>query len=331
MSDVIASSVLANGLRTDFWDTYAAVRNRIADSRLSKIMDLGISATNRETIFGYFNAAPHFEQWIRGQSIPTDGFDSVKFTVPVYTWGRRVKWHNEDREDDQTQSLFDVAKQAGQSAALLPERFFFDMLTGSTNILPATLTAPDGAAIFSTTDGSGAARFGVTNGNLVTGTGVASLSAILTDFYSTVTRFKGMQDGKGQPLWGDDVTDGEYLIIHGSANTEVFEQAFLQKRQGIVAGTDAGTTPSNIVQDASRNVKLWSTQRITDNDWFVFPLNVTKRPFFFLDRKGLQEESALRGENNSDLVRNTGEEYIQWYSRSGAGVVAPFGVCKVNN
>lgn len=331
MSDVIASSVLANGLRTDFWDTYAAIRNRIADSRLAQIMDLGVPATNRETIFGYFNAAPHFEQWIRGQSIPSDGFDSVKFTVPVYTWGRRVKWHNEDREDDQTQSLLDVAKQAGQSAALLPERFFFDMLTGGTNILPATLTAPDGVSIFSTTDSTSAARFGATSGNLLTGTGVASLSAIQTDFYSAVAQFKKFQDGKGQPLFRDDVTDGEYLIIHGAANTEVFEAAFYQKRQGIVKGTDAGTTPSNLMMDASRNVKLWSTQRITDNDWFVFPLSAPKKPFFFLDRKGLQEESALRGENNSDLVRNTGEEYLQWYSRCGAGVIAPFSVIKVNN
>lgn len=331
MSDVIASSVLANGLRTDFWDTYAAIRNRQADSRLAMVMDLGVPATNRQHEFGYFEAAPHFEQWIRGQSIPVDGFDSTNFTVPVYTWGRRVKWHNEDREDDQTQSLFDIARMAGQSAALLPERFFFDLIKNSTTILPAVPLAPDGAAFFSGTDGGGASRFGVSGGNLLTGSGVASVSAIRTDYYNGIEQWKAFQDGKGQPLLSDEVIDSGVVIVHGSGNTEAFEEAFLQRRQGEVLGTDAGTTPTNLVQDASRNVTLWGTQRIADNDWFMFLKNPPKKTAFFLDRKGIMEESAVRGENNSDLVRDTGEEYIQWHSRSGAGIALPFGAMKVNN
>lgn len=331
MSDVIASGVLANGLRTDFWDTYAAIRNRQADSRLSAVMDLGVPATNREHEFGYFEAAPHFEQWVRGQSIPTDGFDSVDFTVPVYTWGRRVKWHNEDREDDQTQSLMDVARMAGQSAALLPERFFFDLITGGNGALPAIPNAPDGAVMFSTTDGGGGNRFGVSSGNLLTGSGVASVSAIRTDYYNAIEQWKQYQDGKGQPLLSDETIDSGVIIIHGAANTEAFEEAFLQRRQGEVLGTDAGTTPTNLVQDASRNVTLWGTQRLADNDWFMFLKNPPKKATFFLDRKGIMEESAVRGENNSDLVRDTGEEYLQWHSRSGAGIALPFAAMKVNN
>jgi len=330
MSTVISSGVLANGLRTDFWDTYAAIRNRQPDSRLSQVMDLGIGATNREHKFGYFEAAPHFEQWIRGTSIPTDGFDSVDFDVPVYTWGRRVKWHNEDREDDQTQSLFDVARMAGQSAALLPERFFFDLITGSTNTLPAVPLAPDGAAMFATTAG-GADRFGVSSGNLLTGSGVASVSAIRTDYYNGIEQWKQYQDGKGQPLLSDEVIDSGVIIIHGAANTEAFEEAFLQRRQGEVIGTDAGATPTNLVQDASRNVTLWGSQRIADNDWFMFLKNPPKQATFFLDRKGIMEESSMRGENNGDHTRDTGEEYVQWHSRSGAGIALPFAAIKCNN
>jgi len=330
MSDVIASSVLANGLRTEFWDTYAAIRNRQADSRIAQVMDLGVGATNREHEFGYFEAAPHFEQWIRGQSIPTDGFDSVQFTVPVYTWGRRVKWHNEDREDDQTQSLFDVARQAGESAALLPERFFFDLIADTNNTLPAVPLAPDGAAMFATTAG-GADRFGVSSGNLLTGTGVASVSAIRTDYYNAIEQWKQYQDGKGQPLLSDETIDSGVVCVHAASNTEAFEEAFMQRRQGEVLGTDAGTTPTNLVQDASRNVSLWGTQRLTGNDWFLFLKNPPKKPTFFMDRKGIMEESSLRGENNGDLTRDTGEEYLQWHSRSGAGIALPFGAIKIDN
>ena len=331
MSEVIASGVLANGLRTDFWDTYAQIRNRQADSRLSLVMDLGVQATNREHKFGYIEAAPHFEQWIRGQSIPEDAMDSTDFTVPVFTWGRRVKWHNEDREDDQTQSLFDIARAAGESAGLLPERFFFDLITNTTGTLPAIPLAPDGASMFSTTNGNGDDRFGVSGGNLLTGSGVASVSAIRTDYYNGIEQWKALQDGKGQPLLSPEIVDSGVVIVHGSGNTEAFEEAFLQKRQGEVQGTDAGTTPTNLVQDASRNVQLWGSSRISDNDWFMFLMGAPKKSTFFLDRKGIQEESSLRGENNGDLTRTTGVEYIQWHSRSGGGIALPFGAMKVNN
>ena len=331
MSDVIASSVLANGLRTDFWDTYAAIRNRQADSRLAQVMDLGIGATNREHEFGYFEAAPHFEQWIRGQSIPTDGFDSVQFTVPVYTWGRRVKWHNEDREDDQTQSLFDIARQCGESAALLPERFFFDLIAGTENTLPAVPLAPDGAAMFATTAG-GADRFGVSSGNLLTGSGVASVSAIRTDYYNCIEQWKQYTDGKGQPLLSDETVDSGIVLVHSAADTEAMEEAFMQRRQGEVYGSNtAAATPSNLVQDASRDVTLWGTQRLATGDWYAFLKNPPKKPTFFMDRKGIMEESSLRGENNGDMTRTTGEEYLQWHSRSGAGIALPFGAIKVNN
>lgn len=331
MSTVIASSVLANGLRTEFADTYSKIRNRQADSRLGLVMDLGIGATNRQHEFAYFNAAPHMTLWRRGESIPTDAMDSVTFTTPIYEWARRVPWSKWDRKDDQTQSLVDVARMAGESAALLPQRFFFDLLAGTTTTLPAVPNAPDGAAFFAPTDGGGAARFGITDGNLLTGTGVASVSAIKTDYYNAIEQWKQMQDGKGQPLFSDEVVDGGIILVHAAANTEAFEEAFLQKRQGEVLGTDAGTTPSNLVQDASRNVQLWGTSRLTGNDWYCFLRNAPKKATFMLNREGVQEFSSLEGDNNGDHTRDTGEEYVQWEERSGAGIGLPYGAIKINN
>lgn len=332
MSTVIASQVLANGLRTEFADTYSAIQNRQADSRLSLVMDLSIGATNREHEFAYFEAAPHMAQWTRGSSIPEDAFDSVSFTTPVYTWGRRIKWHKEDRKDDQTQSLMDIARMAGQSAALLPERFFFDLLTSGTDTLPAVPNAPDGVPFFNTTDGDGAARFGVTDGNLLTGSTIASVSAIRTDYYNAIEQFKQMQDGKGQPLLSDEVIDSGVVCIHSAADTEAMEEAFMQRRQGEVYGSNtAAATPSNLVQDASRNVTLWGSQRLATGDWYVFLRDPAKRATFMLDREGIQEYSSLEGDNNSDHTRNTGEEYVQWERRAGAGIALPYSAIKINN
>jgi len=332
MSQIIASNLLANGLRTEFADTYAVIRNRQADSRLGAVMDLGIGATNRQHEFAYLNAAPHMTYWERGMPIPTDAMDGVQFTVPVHEWARRVPWLKWDRKDDQTQTLFDMARMAGESAALLPQRFFFDLLAGTTNTLPAAQLAPDGASFFSTTDGGGGARFGVTNGNLLTGTGVATVATILADYYSALAQWKQMEDGKGQPMLSDEVIDGGVVIIAPAAMQEVLETAFLQKRQGIVLGTDAGTTPSNIVQDASRNVEIWTTSRLTAaGDWYLFLKNPPKKATFLLNREGVQEFTSLEGDNNGDHTRTTAEEYVQWETRQGAGIALPYGAMKVNN
>lgn len=324
----IASSLLANGLRTEFADTYSAARNRLADSRLPSVMALDIVATNREHEFGYFESAPHFTHWKRGDEIKSLGMESVSFTVPVYEWGRRVPWSKWDKDDDQTSSLMDSARQAGESAALLPERFFFDLIQNNTGLLPSIPTAPDGAAMFATT-AKGAARFGASSGNLLTGSGVTA-QAILTDFYDTIVQFMSFQDTQGQPLLGDSVAAQPFTIVHPVELTEAMQTAFLQKMQ--LGDNTAGGSKSNLVSDASMRVDLWPSSRLTDaNDWYIFLGDPPKESTFFLDRLSVQEETALSEDNNSDHVRSTKEESIQWFSRSGAGIALPYSAIKVAN
>jgi len=340
MATILSNNLLVNGLRTEFVDTYLAIKNRQADSRLGLVMDLTVQATNREHDFAYLNAAPHFEQWKLGETIPTDAMDSVKFNVPVFNWARRVPWSKWDRADDQTQSMFDMARMAGESAALVPERLFFGLLgNDATDLLPAIPNAPDGAAFFSTTDGASAARFGITNGNLLTGTGVTTVHDVQADYYSGLEQWMGMQDGKGQPLLSKELIDAGVVIIHAAADTQVMEQSFLQLRQGIGmdnTGARGGTVvaasaDTNLVHDSSRNVELWGTSRLATGDWYMFLRNAPKKPTFLLDRQSAQEFSALEGDNNSDSVRDRGEEYIQFESRSGGGIALPYGAIKINN
>lgn len=339
MVQVISAETLINGLRNDFADTYQSVRIQQQDGRLGQVMDLNVAATNRYHDFAYYEAAPHLEFWNRGDSIPTDAMKAESFRVPVYTWGRRVSWHREDRLDDQTQSLPDAVAQTGTSAALNAERMFFDLLENTTNFLPAVPLAPDGAAFFATTAYS-AARFGASSGNLLTGNGVASLSAIKTDYYSAMSQFGKFQDGKGQPLLSPEVIQAGAIIIFNVDYLEVFEEAFLNRRQGVyfdstgsttaTTGITAGFTPSNVILDASRNVQLWPTQRVTGNDWYVLLQNPPKKPTFLLDREGVIERTSIDG-SAMDHTNTTNEEYIQWQVRQGAGVALPFGAIKVNN
>lgn len=334
--DVLINNLLVNGLRTEFNDTYTAIRNRQSDSRLAQVMDLGIGATNRYHDFAYIEAGPHVELWKRGDAIPQDGMQSVSFRATVHNYARRVPWHADDREDDQTQSLLDSARMAGESFALNPERFFFELLVGTADLLPAIPTAPDGSAFFATThttgSGAGGARFGVTSGNLLTGSGITTISTIQADYYSGLEQFMLFQDGKGQPLLAPETVAAGVIIIHAAADLAIFEQAFKQVRQGVVYGSDtAASTPSNVIRDASRNVDLWASPRLATGDWYMFLKNPPKKPTFRLDRAGVREETSMRGDNNGDHTRTYGEEYIQWHSREGAGIALPYGALKINN
>ena len=336
MTEIITTPTLVNGLRSDFIDTYQGIRNRQKDSRLALVMG-EIAATNRKQDFAYFEKAGHVRLWRRGEAIPKEAHGSIGFSAYVHNWGMGVDWHKDDLQDDQTQSLMQSAKEAGESFGLLPERLFFDLLTGTATNLPAIPLAPDGAAFFATT-ASSVARFGATNGNLLTGAGVATTSAVLADYYKAIVQFGAFQDGKGQPLFSPETIGQGVLIIHANADTQIMEEAFLQKRQGVgytaagATGTSSlvyGTTPSNIVQDASRNVQLWASPRIATGDWYVFLLGAPKKPTFLLKRQEVQEHVSTM--DNSDNARKTGQEGIQWDSREGAGIALPYGAIKINN
>lgn len=328
MQTIIASAILANGLRGEFQGTYENIRNRQADGRTGMLVS-NIAATNRYHTFAYMGAAPHMELWKPGDPVPTDAMESVQFTGDVYNFARRVPWLKWDRKDDQLGTLYSSARKAGESAGLLPERFLFDMLNSATTTLPATMLAPDGAALFATTAG-GAARFGATSGNLLTGTGIATAAAVTTDYYRAIVQFGLFQDGKGQPLLSPELIGRGVLVVHALADTEVFEAAFLQKRQGRDL-SGVGVTPSNVVMDASRNVELWGSPRLATGDWYVALKDSPEKPFAMLDREGVKEFEALEDSNNSDHVRNTGQEYVQWETRQGAVIALPYGIIKINN
>ena len=332
---VSATEALARGLRTTFVDTYQRLLAE-AHPLLKKVMDLGLPSDKSSELYAYFESSPHPTRWPRGEDIPADAFRARNWTVENYDWAKKVSWHSNDEADDQTKSLVDRVRDVAGAFQILPERIFFQVLTGSVDLdlLPVVPTAPDGAALFATTAG-GAARFGVTGGNIVTGTGVATVAAVHTDLYGGIARFLRMQDTEGQPLWPPELVGRGITIVYGSANELVFRQAFSQMNhvqivQNVAAAENvAAAAPSNVVLNSGLRFNLWSSPRILDNDWFVFLDGGPKKAIFEQVREPLQDDVEDFG--NSDRTRSTKMKSIQWHARMGYGVSLPYQAIQINN
>ena len=328
---VVSANTLTAGIRADFASEYAS-SYETSKARLANCMDLGVPSDKLTEIYAYYKTAPYPRIWKRGDAIPQDAFDSVQFSVTNRDWAIQVEWNENDREDDQTRSLMQRAREAGTNFATLSERVFFQILTGSVSndLLPAIPTAPDGAAMYAATDGSGAARFGATGGNLVTGSGVASSAAIRTDFYNAIEQLRLFQDTQGQPLHSEDYIDKGLTVVYPVSAEMTFREAFQQGRT-LAADTTAQSNAavSNIIMESGLNITLWGSPRITDNDWFVFANGAPLKPVFQQVRRPLRESYANM--DNSDLARTTKIESVSWDSRDGFGVFLPYSTVKVNN
>lgn len=321
---VIAGASFAAGLRSEFLSTYRRME-REKRELLSRVMRLDIPSTRRTEDYFFWESAPHIRIWLRGETMTSKAFKGVKFSITNYRWAHAIEWYNEDLQDDQTKSLLDHARGLGRSAAILDERVFFQLIRQATDLdlLQTLPNAPDGAAIFATT-AAGSARFGATNGNLLTGSGVAAAADIRTDYWAAVEQFKLFQDTEGQPLFDDDITDGAFVVVYNAANEQVFAEAFLRE---IIQGSSAGV--SDEIRAAGKTPQLWSTQRITDNDWFVVAAGAEVKPVFSQLREGMSEVIATM--QNSDTARATGLESIRFKKRKGFGVSTPYAGIQINN
>lgn len=318
-----SNAALTAGLRatlnTTYKQNYDGVLKNLAD-----VVALDLPSDKRTEIYALHRTMPYPAHWRRGDAIPVEATDTLSYQLTNLRFGKGIEWEEDDRKDNQIADLFTEAQQLGANFASLPSRMFAEVLAGSASLLPNIPNSPDGAALFSATDGASAARFGVSGGNIITGTGVASAATIVTDFFSAVVRQSQFLNTKGQPYFEPDVSTESYTVYFGVANTKFFTEAFVSLRpQG------SSAAPSNIIIANGVTVRLVPTQRITDNDWYVFRADSPVKAVFTQLREGLTQR--VQTPDNSDKARTTAVEGVYFKWRGAIGVNVPFAAVKVNN
>lgn len=332
MSNVIAGPALVRGIKNNFINTYKSTYDGI-EATIGQWIDLGIPSDNISTLFGYFESAPHPRRRDWGDPVEQEGFRARNFSIEQFSWDVAVTWLRYQRKFDLLQDLENQASQAGANFAFLPERLMFQFITDNTtddDLLPRLPNLPDGAALFSGTDGDGNDRNGVSGGNLIDGaasTGIASSDAIRDDYFTGLRRFVEFQDKKGQPFIDPGlVSRNGVTIFHAPEHNKVFAEAFVQART-----IEGSNTPSNIILDAGKRVELVETQRLTGDDWFMFLNNPPTKPFAQIMGEALQVEEQLT--SNSDRGRSIKEEGVFFSQIGSLGVTqgAGFFTLKIDN
>ena len=342
---VLSNNTLANGILTTFNDMW--MFDSAPSPYLAQCMDLGLPSTARQQLYAYYETAPYPRRVNYGDTTPAKAFESKQFSAVNYLFKHQIPWSKYDEKDDQTHSLLTLAQSGGDHFATIPERAFFEYVNGSASLLPSLSNAPDGATLYSATDGASAARFGVAasgiyGGNIVAGTGVASGDAIRNDFWAAYGAFLMFQDKQSQPLF-DAGKVNKFTILYHPSREQTFREAFRQGITGLIiagaagghvgAGTAvAAAAVENTLKESGATFDLWPSQRLTDtSDWYIFAdvKGVSHRAIFQQNRDPLEVHVAT--DDNSDLVRTTGIKSITWECRQGFGVSIPYNTIKVNN
>lgn len=331
---VITGPELVAGLRTTFRSTYDALYEGIVE-KLAPIIET-VPSDKRIENYAYQTSAAPAKRWPRNKDVQFEGFDSVGFSIENLNWGGGVDWHEDDRADDLLKNLYTRARDTGESLALVQERVAFQMLTGGTDsdLLPTVPNCPDGAAMFSTTDGATNPRYGVTNGNSLTGTGSTSPD-IRIDFFTGYGQFKSMQNTKGQPLHSLNSLDKGFLIFYAGTQERQFLEAFKQPMTLQIVKTVAasenvgGAAVSSIVPVSGLSVDLVGTARLTGTPWYMAMKGSPVKPIIRQVREAPRESVSLNDSTPGDLTKTSGKEYIVWKAREGYGPNLTFGILKM--
>lgn len=259
--------------------------------------------------------SPRTYKWLR---------DRVQ-TLRHYNWELALPWSRWDEEDDVLKDLRPHLSQMAGRFNQIIDQLMADELQQSATLGQTLSTAHDGVALFSALDGDSQNRLGVSGGNIVATSGVATEADIIDALYNVRTRFLNMKDTEDQPFWTPaEVAMSRFMVIHGPALTEVMDRAREVKlgwfQQGVPQASD---------NPLHQKFQAWENQRITSTtDFYVCVVSDYYKPFIVVDRR-MGPEVQIADESNNRESMDLGERAILAHTRLGVSAFAPHAIVAV--
>jgi len=325
--DARTGSILA-GVRTEFINIYRPQITKI-DLALTSILDAGKTSTGAVERYAYPESPPNVPRWDKGNEIPRGSFTYRQWSVVNHRWGKAIDWDSDDADDDQLKALVAQATSMADRLAIIPFRVVMQIIQATSSdpdLLPALPLAPDGAAMFSTTDGAAANRFGVSGGNVVGITSIATEAAVERDTFRAKLRFRSLLDTAGQRRWPNPVVDMGVVALASAADEEVLTKAWLrgpvtQAATG-GAGVAAGVSP---VMGWVKDVRF--TSELPTGAYYFFLVGAPYQPIFKQAREAANVYFGDRSNSDRSRDQNANSFYVR--ERAGYGLTNCDGCLKV--
>jgi len=328
MATVMAGPTLARGIRDNFADTWEGTY-QTSEEKYGSVMEFGVPTDDYVSLFSYGEPARYPNRIDWGERPDRKPHRYRTFSVPQYRWMNAVEWLVRDRELSNLGTIYRDAQRAGRNFGTLNERVLFQILQSSTDadLLPASLTAPDGVALYSTVDGAGAARFGVTGGNIQSGEDITTGAGMRTAVMNVLERMLQFDDPEGQPALDESLLEKGITVIYPAERLEAWHEAFIQALTSqVISTSNAGV--SNYFQDAGINIRGIPSQRLTvATTMYVFVDYYDVKPVFEVASRPVTE-LYYDGSNSKDYGER-GIEGIVLESWRGFGVNLPLSTCQV--
>lgn len=331
--------LLTPGVLATF-DQQFARRAEALQKQMGEMMQLAVPSNGRWEIYAAAKTAPHAARWRPGNKASYKGFGSFQYAVENLVWESGSYIDQDDAEDDRLGIATRRAQDSATSLAELPYRIYSQIIASTTNpdLLPTIPNAPDGSALFSTssTFWPNGYRFGISTGNIYTGSGVASAATVLDDFFGAVQRFGAFLDIEGLPLHSlEQLQTAGFDVMYPMELHKTFLDAFKAAQQVIVVQNVAGTenvaaqTIDNTMRTSGINVTLHPNALLSGVDWYVSARGARVKPIFEQMREG--QFMGYFDRTNSKEMHDSRLVAWHWQGRSGYGVNMPEGLIQVNN
>lgn len=326
-----ANAQLLQDTSNQFMGAYDMENSKLYDTVMKCISTVAMDS--RQHRFFYYKSIPLPEYIPYNADVSFGTRETASFLINARKYGRALAWSEDDQEDDQTKSIAKEGADFGATMKNLPVRIFFQMIQGVANsaLLGAAASipdSPDGVDIFSATDGSGAARFGATGGNIISKTGVSG-AAITDDFLSGMARVRSFLHtdgaaGIGTPLLSPDEMD-EVVIFYPTAMVPGMAEAFIRTR---VANSSSVFEGSNVIQESGYTIRLEPTSYLTSTtEWYMFFPKVKTKAIVMGTRGGLHTR-MFNSANSAELAISFKSFFMAW-ERQGYASNIPFAALKV--
>lgn len=305
----------------DFWRQKMPVYQKQQALFLRQLPDTNL----RNVPYVFKESLPFPKLWPYGKGRTYQAFQDRILYMNTVPYDLTISWSEWDERDDQLGDLKQHVQSAVNRYGMLPDRLIAEYLNGAASLNPSLLTAYDGAAIVSATDGDGAARFGATGGNIVTGSGL-SPAAIVHDLAVAQQRFLSFLDPTAKlPIFdADEAAYSKLECVIPKTLNEIFQKA--SESEYIKLDGSLTMAEGNYMKG---KFTYHINQYLTDtSDWYVIMNHSFWKPF--IQRAPGKIENVIADSSNSDRAREYKENAMFTDLRTRIGPLFPGVIIKIN-